>query len=424
MAIRRLVLLANQYPHLVGDHVFVAAEMPALAAHFDEVVVFNYAQGTPAAMAQMPENVRFGGSLFGIPREDKVKALFTPSNILNLAKVTFAEGRTGRLSGHFRTFLAGTIAGMGLANDSRLKAALYEKGVETTVYSFWGMGIGMLVPWIRSRVGSVNLRLHRYDLYEEESGYLPFRPSMFRRSNRILAISEESRGYLLKTYPGEQLERKIVVRRLGSAAPLPSSGSAAADAQGDGAGVDKAGGRDGRPTIVSCSYIIPVKRVARILAALEKLPAETPVRWIHFGGGALEEELRTRAADAARPGLAIEIRGATPHAEILEYYRSQPVAALINVSASEGVPVSIMEAISHNIPVVATDVGGTAEIVGHGLKTGELLPADFRDEDLLAALAKVLSSKPGAYAPKELWAERYDAAVNAEATAQLIATRP
>lgn len=414
MAVRRLVLLANQYPFLNGDHVFVGAEMPSLAAHFDEVVVFNYAPGTPVAMAQMPGNVRFGGSLFGTPRAEKVKALLSPRSLGTFVKVTVAELRTGRLSGHMGTYLMGAMAGMGLANDPRLKAAMYEDGVETTVYSFWGMGIGVLVPWIRARVSSVNLRLHRYDLYEEESGYLPFRPSMFRRSDRILAISGQARSYLMETYPQESLSGKIIVRRLGSAAPLP-----AVVPPVPGAGVKETG-----QTIVSCSNVIPVKRVARILDALQRLPLDAPLTWIHFGGGALEEELRHRSAKLERTGLSIEIRGATPHPDIMECYRTRQIAAFINVSASEGVPVSIMEAISHDIPVIATDVGGTAEIVGQELKTGELIPADFSDEDLIAALQHVLNVEPGVYSPKELWAERYNAAVNAEATAGLIATRP
>ncbi|MGO2542908.1 MAG: glycosyltransferase [Specibacter sp.] len=414
MAVRRLVLLANQYPFLRGDHVFVGAEMPALAAHFDEVVVFNYAPAGPESMAQLPDNVRFGGSLYGMPRAEKIKALLSPRSLGTFARVTLAELRAGRLPGHVGTYLMGAMAGMGLANDSRLRAAMYEDGVETTVYSFWGMGIGVLVPWIRARVGSVNLRLHRYDLYEEESGYLPFRPSMFRRSDRILAISGQARRYLMERYPQENLAGKIIVCRLGSAAPLP-----AVAPPGPGAGAQETG-----HTIVSCSNVIPVKRVARILDALERLPLESPLIWIHFGGGVLEEELRLRSAKLQRPGLSIEIRGATPHEDIMECYRTRQIAAFVNVSASEGVPVSIMEAISHDIPAIATDVGGTAEIVGRELKTGELIPEDFSDEDLAAALQHVLNAQPGVYSPKELWAQRYNAAVNAEATAGLVATRP
>ncbi|MDJ0316465.1 glycosyltransferase [Arthrobacter antibioticus] len=420
MTLRRLVLLANQYPFRNGDHVFIASEMPALAAKFDEVVVFNYAPGLSAEMVDLPSNVRFGGSLYGISRAEKIKALLSPANLSRLATVTFVEARTGRLSGHFRTFVAGTIAGMGLANDARLKDSLYEDGVQTTVYSFWGMGIGMLVPWIRGHVGSVNLRLHRYDLYEEEPVYLPFRPALFRRADRILAISESSRQYLLDKYPHQSLAEKITVRRLGSAAPLTSDEPMRQTVE-----VNTESSDDAAWTVVSCSYVIPVKRVARILDALEQLPMETSLKWIHFGGGALEAELRERAAalELARPELKVEVRGNTPHEEIMDYYRTHKIAAFINVSNSEGVPVSIMEAISYGIPVVATDVGGTAEIVGEALETGELIAADFTDEELAEKLLQVMSAAPGAYAPQELWARRYNAEVNAEATASLLAQR-
>lgn len=379
--------------------------MPALAAQFDEVIVFNYAPGEPAAMAELPDNARYGGSLHGIPRAAKIRALLSPRTLARLAAVALIETRTGRLAGHFRTFLAGSIAGIGLAGDARLNRALYEAGVETTVYSFWGMGVGMLVPWIKPRVSSVNLRLHRYDLYEEESGYLPFRPALFRRTDRILAISDSARRYLLESYPRERLDEKIFVRRLGSAEPLSASGSTPV--------------RVGH-TIVSCSYVIAVKRVERILDALEQLPPEAAVTWIHFGGGALEAELRRRAALVNRPGLTIEIRGATPHEEVINFYRTNQVSAFVNVSASEGVPVSIMEAISYGIPAVATDVGGTAEIVGAELRTGELVPADFTASELAGKLLQVLAAAPGTYSPRDTWARYYNANVNAAATAALI----
>ena len=414
MAIRRLVLLANQYPFLTGDHVFVDAEMPALAARFDEVVVFNHAPAGAAAMVEMPDNVRYGGTLYGTSRIRKVLALVSPRSLGTLARVALTEWRTGRLKGHEAAFLMGAVAAMGLANDRRLRMALYEEGVETTVYSFWGMGAGILLPWIRSRVGSVNLRLHRYDLYEEESGYLPFRPSMFRRSDRILAISEQAKCYLTQSYPTEDLGGKIHVSRLGSAAPRQHETS-------DALVVEET---DTATLVVSCSNLIPVKRVGLIVDALEKLPLDKPLKWIHFGGGNLEDELRLRAEAAVRPGLTIELRGAIPHEEILAFYASHNVAAFVNVSASEGVPVSIMEAIAYGIPVVATDVGGTSEIVGRELRTGELVPADCSGGELAVTLQKVLDAEQGTYQPEQLWAQRYDAAVNAEAAAELIATRP
>lgn len=45
------------------------------------------------------------------------------------------------------------------------------------------------------------------------------------------------------------------------------------------------------------------------------------------------------------------------------------------MSLSEGIPVSIMEAISFGIPIIATNVGGNAEIVND--ETGVLIPVNI-----------------------------------------------
>lgn len=44
--------------------------------------------------------------------------------------------------------------------------------------------------------------------------------------------------------------------------------------------------------------------------------------------------------------------------EVYTFYRNNRVDVFLNVSESEGVPVSIMEAMSCHIPTIAPDVGG------------------------------------------------------------------
>ena len=56
---------------------------------------------------------------------------------------------------------------------------------------------------------------------------------------------------------------------------------------------------------------------------------------------------------------------------IMSYYVNKQIDLFINVSNSEGVPVSIMEAMSAGIPILATNVGGTSEIVNNN--NGKLL---------------------------------------------------
>lgn len=61
----------------------------------------------------------------------------------------------------------------------------------------------------------------------------------------------------------------------------------------------------------------------------------------------------------------------------------------MNLSTSEGVPVSIMEVQSYGIPVIATNVGGTGEIIDKD--NGILLPSCPSLEDVVAALEKYIN---------------------------------
>jgi glycosyltransferase involved in cell wall biosynthesis len=71
----------------------------------------------------------------------------------------------------------------------------------------------------------------------------------------------------------------------------------------------------------------------------------------------------------------------------MRYYSINTVDLFINVSSSEGVPVSIMEAMSFGIPVIATAVGGTPEIVSE--KTGWLIEPGISRQELAAKISAI-----------------------------------
>ncbi len=77
--------------------------------------------------------------------------------------------------------------------------------------------------------------------------------------------------------------------------------------------------------------------------------------------------------------------GEISNQELMHFYKENHIDLFVNVSVEEGVPVSIMEAISFGIPVVATNVGGTSEIVHHN-ENGLLVNRDFSDRDLQVAI--------------------------------------
>lgn len=400
----RLILLTHDYPFNGGDASFVRHEIDAIAAAFDEVVVFTYTPTPRPLRTDLPTNLRHGGNLYGSDYLLSLRAVLSPAALAALARVVRSERAAGRLHGNARRLMLAALVGMRVARHPALRRALTEPGHEVTVYSFWGMGGALCLPWLPPVTGGVFLRLHGYDLYEERSGYLPFRHAMFAASRRILAISETARRYLLDRYPGAHLDDRITVNRLGTADHGPVTRPA----------------RQATRTLVSCSAITPVKRVERILDALAVLAVNEPVRWIHFGDGPLGGELRSRVERERLNGVTVELRGAVDNEDLLAFYGAHRVDAFLNVSESEGVPVSIMEAMSFGIPVIATRVGGTPEIVGHGLGSGELVGEAADAGELADAIAAMLAAPDSAYDPRAVWERLCDARVTSAELAGLL----
>jgi glycosyltransferase involved in cell wall biosynthesis len=114
--------------------------------------------------------------------------------------------------------------------------------------------------------------------------------------------------------------------------------------------------------------------VKNVMLLPEILVAMRPMRpsLCVIGSGDNEEALR-RAVNEAALGDQVTFMGALPHSEAMAYLRRS--RAMILPSRWEGMPVSAIEAMHHGVPVVASDVGGTTEVVIDGY-TGYLVEVD------------------------------------------------
>ena len=89
------------------------------------------------------------------------------------------------------------------------------------------------------------------------------------------------------------------------------------------------------------------------------------IQWVHFGDGELMQEIINLCNNILPKNISFEFKGQIENKYILQYYKVQNPSLFINLSSSEGIPVSIMEAVSFGIPVIATNVGGNSEIVNN-----------------------------------------------------------
>lgn len=128
----------------------------------------------------------------------------------------------------------------------------------------------------------------------------------------------------------------------------------------------------GEIRLLSVGRLDPDKNPLLLPEILARLNAGAePWRLTAVGTGALAAAVKMRAAELG-VSRELSLTGYVPHgAELDETYRASH--AFLHVSLTEGLPQVLFEAQAAGLPVVATDVGGVAEALGHGAR-GLLIP--------------------------------------------------
>ena len=109
--------------------------------------------------------------------------------------------------------------------------------------------------------------------------------------------------------------------------------------------------------------------------------------------------------------------GQLPNNQILKYYSENKVDCFIHTSEIEGgAPVSIMEAESAGIPIIATDVGGVREMIQNN---GILLSSNPTVDEIANAIEIIINSSDKEKEEmkrnsERIWNEKFDAKKNAK----------
>ncbi len=385
-----LVLFTLRFPY--GESA-IRSELEVTAGRFDRVFIVPSNMGADAA--ELPPNavVVDLGWAKGWAGSEKRKALRSRVALRVL-------GRTLRHPSNWRSYAVRARTYLDILATSILKARSLQEWVEENglrdaiFYDYWFQNSTLALAVLRDRgvIRCALSRAHGFDVFDfrwGDLGRVPFREYKAECLDAIFSVSEVGADYLR-----HRLGRsgaKVRLSRLGVALP-PSYPRERPDP----------------PLVVSCSKVIPLKRVHLIPAVLEA--CDRPLRWVHFGDG--PESDRVESAAASLPeAVRWELRGWVDNSELREFYATNSVSAFLSLSKFEGVPVSMMEAQSFGVPIVAPAVGGVPELVPP--EAGILLSPDAS----IAAIGEAIGEAivPGRFDPdriRAIFATRFDAAAN------------
>jgi len=181
-------------------------------------------------------------------------------------------------------------------------------------------------------------------------------------------------------------------------------------------------GLDG-PTLAFAGRLTAQKSLG---VALEAVAAVDGVTLAIAGEGDERAPLERRAAELGL-GARVRFLGALPRERVLELFRAADAAILS--SSWENFPHTVVEALAVGTPVIATAIGGVAEIVNDG-ENGLLVPAGdavaladavrrfLADEPLRERLRAAAAPSVAEYAPERVFSRLEDALANAARTSE------
>ncbi|WP_200980067.1 glycosyltransferase [Echinicola sp. 20G] len=391
---KKVILITRRYPYGTAE-AFLESEIQYLSREFDEIVVFPSEKF--GEIRKVPENVLVNttfSSAFKNMKERFFVSFYSKSLWKSIWKYRKEIKKLSDIILVYR-YMSGFLL------TKKYFSLMPELLNGNIVYTYWFNALTHALVSLKDKddfTFSIVSRVHRYDLYEgldSTQKFWPYRKEVLLNIDRLYSISDDGKFYLEKKY---QVLNKIVVSKLGVFDNFRIS----------------TGSVDNCVSIISVSRIEPLKRVDLIFRLIYVFSLEKPdmnVRWTHFGDGSEMTFLKSNIDSMDKlQNLEINLMGSVKNEEVYRYYTENKIDVFINLSSSEGIPVSIMEAQSYGIPVLATNVGGSGEIVTH--EVGCLVDVDDEINKLKEKLTVLIDRKLDREEIKKVWASRYDADKN------------
>jgi len=341
-----LFFITANYPYGDGE-TFIESEIEYLAKGFDKIVIFTHSP-TSYKKTQLPNNMEVRQLSYEITNLDKIKSLVLLLDQIFIEEIKIIQRKYKRKIS-FGILKSALIS---LYNAKRLAKEYLKVSREYTLiknryfYSYWCNDSALALSLIQKSESGVRTvsRIHGWDVYFEPSkyNYLPYRLWISENLTAIFSISQKGVDYCINKW-------KINNKSVFNLSRLGVNG-------GEFLKEDSS-----LFLLVSCSNLISLKRIDLLVKSLSLI--QFKLKWVHFGDGEKINELLQLSNETLKNNIDFEFKGRVENDLVLDYYKKCKPSLFINLSSSEGVPVSIMEAMSFGIPAIATNVGGNSEIV-------------------------------------------------------------
>lgn len=395
---KTLVLITDVFPYgSITENAFISPEIKALAEQFDKVIIAPRMKLTEEMeITGFPENIEVCDSLIlNKSLRNKLKSL--PHVLKGILNDLFLK------KGNLRDIVAYSA----YVDISRrdLKCFLREKKLDpasTLFYTFW-------FDFTTAALSLENdlkflTRVHGHDLYEERNFISSYwRKLTFEKILKCYTVSEAGKEYLSKKYP--DYADKIQLANLGTenthgSIPFPKDPWVLST-------VNKSLEKH-EISLLGIARLSPEKGVTRQIKSIVELAERNTslkFHYLHIGDGPLMENIIELTRQLPE-NLSVDLLGAVPNADVHTLLTSRSFDMMILLSHSEGLPVSLCEAISYGIPYLATDVGGIHEIIPR--KIIPLLNEDYTFGDFEHLFFKILGDSSLREKVRAIWESNFD----------------
>ncbi|NQZ56069.1 MAG: glycosyltransferase [Lentisphaeraceae bacterium] len=389
------VIFTHSYPTANTEKPFLGSEIKYLEEAFDEVhLVPQNVLGEPLDLpSEVKLDVRLAESLCSMAKLIALVRVFC-SAIFYLEIIRSFRVSSSYLALKFlmRTYITRRWV------DGFVDSSGVDKNY--VFYSFWqdSATYGALMAG-RGRANlKVVSRCHNYDLYKtaENYFYVPFQSRIIKELDLIVPDSREGLEFLKEAFPLAKSELGL----MGVEAPLKVN----------------AGSRDGVFRIMTCAYLCERKRIILLAKALAMLGSQgcmSKIHWYHVGEGPLLSELKLTTEKFPKQ-IQVSFLGNMDYTQLIDFYQETPLDLHVNTSYMEGTAVSMIEALSYGLPILATAVGGATTIVSN--ENGALLSPDPSIDEIADELEALLKNpeKLGLMrrASREIWSKLHSAEKN------------